>query len=58
MPEQKQLKHPEFWEQMKRATQQVERWPDWEKGSPTNQRSASQPTQTQVAKCSQDERSR
>ncbi len=58
MPEQKQLEHQEFWDQMKRATQQVDRWPDWEKGSPTNQRGGTQTTQTQQAKSPEGEPSR
>lgn len=58
MPEEKRLDYPEFWDQMKEATQQVDRWPDWEKGSPTNQRDGTQTVQTQPAQSPERERSR
>lgn len=34
----KKLEHPDFWEKMREATKDVDRWPDWERGSPSNLR--------------------
>lgn len=58
MPEQKRLEYQEFWDWMRSATQQVDRWPDWEKGSPTNERGGTQTPQAQQAKSPEGDRSR
>ena len=36
-----QLTHAAFWDRMDRATRHVGKLPDWVKGSPSNERSAS-----------------
>jgi hypothetical protein len=30
------LQHGSFWDKMDKATRQVDRWPEWVKGSPEN----------------------
>jgi hypothetical protein len=57
MPEQKGLEHQDFWDQMKKVARQVDRWPDWEKGSPTNKRVGTQSNQSQQAENSPEKTS-